>query len=170
MAQDTVDVLSHRDGMKKPPHPTMSLPLQGSGGWPTAQRALEARGTALGLAPSIIKHLASSYGSEANALLDLITRDPSLRERLIADLPYVRAEVIYACRDEMAMTPGDFLARRTSITLEDRQRGLGIVDQVASLMAKELNWSPDQQQMMVDAFRADIQQQMAAEQVQIATI
>jgi glycerol-3-phosphate dehydrogenase len=170
MAQDTVDVLSHRDGIKKPPHPTVSLPLQGSGGWPKAQRALESRGAALGLATATIKHLASSYGSEATALLDLITRDPSLAERLIADLPYLRAEVIYACRDEMAMTPGDFLARRTSITLEDRQRGLGIVDEVASLMAQELNWTPDQQQTMVDAFRAAIQQQMAAEQLQVATM
>ena len=70
-------------------------------------------------------------------MLDLIIVDPSLAQLLIDDLPYIRAEVVYACRHEMAMTPYDVLARRTSITLEDRQRGLGIVDEVAALMAKE---------------------------------
>jgi glycerol-3-phosphate dehydrogenase len=169
MAQDTVDVLSRRDGIKRPPHPTLTLPLQGSGGWPKTQRDLESKGTALGLAPETIKHLASSYGSEANAIFDLIAADPSQRERLIDDLPYLRAEVIYACREEMAMTPADILARRTSITLVDRQRGLGIVDEVASIMAQELNWTPEQQQSLVEAYRAMIQRQMAAEQVQTAT-
>jgi hypothetical protein len=38
-----------------------------------------------------------------------------------------------------------------------------VVDKVAALMAKELQWSPDQQQAMIDAFRAPIQQQIAAE-------
>jgi len=83
--------------------------------------------------------------------------------RLIDDLPYIRAEVVYACRQEMAMTPYDVLARRTSITLEDRQRGLGIVDEVAALMASELDWSSEQQQTMIDTYRTAIQQQMAAE-------
>ena len=72
-------------------------------------------------------------------LLDMIEVMQSLGTRLIDDLPYIRAEVVYACRHEMAMTPYDVLARRTSITLEDRQRGLGIVEEVAALMATELD-------------------------------
>ena len=63
----------------------------------------------------------------------------------------------------MAMTPDDVLGRRTSIMLEDSQRGIGAVDDVASLMAGELNWSPEQQQSMSDAFRSSVQQQLAAE-------
>lgn len=166
MAQDTIDLLSRRDGVKKPPHPTISMPLQGGAGWPQAQRALESRAKSLGLSPQVIKHLGSSYGSEANTLLDMIEQDASLATPLIDDLPFISAEVIYACCHEMAMTPYDFLARRTSITLEDRQRGLGIVDEVASLMAKELGWSPERQLSLVEAYRTDIQQQIAAEGVQ----
>jgi len=169
MAQDTVDVLSRRDGAK-PLHPTMSLRLQGSAGWPKAQRELETRGVALGLTPQVIQHLTHSYGSEASVLMDIIAGDASQARLLIEDLHYVYAEVTYACCNEMAMTPYDFLARRTSITLVDRQRGLGIVDEVAALMAKEHGWSFEQQQAMVDAYRTDIQSQIDAEKVQLATM
>ena len=96
-------------------------------------------------------------------MLQLIREENSLGQRLIDDLPYLRAEVLSACRYEMAMTPYDVLARRTRITLEDRRRGLGVVDIVAELMARELDWTPEQQAEMVAAYRAPIEQQMAAE-------
>jgi len=162
MAQDTVDVLSRRDGWV-PVHPTQNLPLQGSAGWPKVQRMLEAKGAALGLSPQTVAHLGRSYGSEAMTVLSLIEHDASLVRLLISDLPYIRAEVVYACRYEMAMTLADVLARRTRIVLEDRQRGLGIVDDVATLMAKELNWSPEQQASMVETYCTAIEEQLAAE-------
>jgi glycerol-3-phosphate dehydrogenase len=161
MAQDTVDVLSRRDG-STPFHPTQHLPLQGSAGWLAKQRDVEIKGLALGLSPQTIEHL-RNYGSEALELLKLIEDDAELGRRLVDDLPYIRAEVVYACRHEMAMTPYDVLARRTAIMLEDRQRGLGTLDDVAALMASEHNWSPEQQQSMSDAFRSAVQQQLAAE-------
>ena len=165
MAQDTVDVLSRRDG-STPIHPTQNLPLQGSAGWLARQRDVEVKGLALGLSPQTIKHL-RHYGSEALGLLKLIEDDAELGRRIIDDLPYIRAEVIYACRHEMAMTPYDVLARRTSIMLEDRQRGLGALDDVVSLMANEHNWSLEQQQLMGDTFRSVVQQQLAVEQEQV---
>lgn len=162
MAQDTVDLLSKRDGTK-PLHPTLALPLQGSAAWPEVQGELERRGTRLGLSPETIRQLSSSYGTEAHAVIDLIEGDPSLAQLMIADLPYTWAEVLAACRYEMAMTPYDVLARRTSITLEDRQRGLEIVAEVAARMARELGWSPAHQATMVADYRAAIARQLAAE-------
>jgi glycerol-3-phosphate dehydrogenase len=147
MAQDAVDVISQRDGTK-PVHPTVNLPLAGSAGWPKIQHTLLARGQMLKLDEQVSNHLGSSYGTEAAAVLDLVAEDASLGQRLIADLPYIRAEVIHACRQEMAMTPYDVLARRTSILLLDRQQGMGIVDEVAAMMAQELNWTPDQQEAL----------------------
>jgi glycerol-3-phosphate dehydrogenase len=162
MAQDTVDVLSRRDGAKAPPHPTLRLPLHGSANWSDYQHDLSARGAALGLDSLVLAHLGSSYGTNASAILSLVEQDPALGARLVADLPYIRAEVIHACRHEMALTPLDILARRTSITLEDRHQGLEIVAEVATLMAPELNWSPDQQRAMTAAFRTEIEQQRLA--------
>ena len=162
MAQDTVDVLSKRDGSALA-HPTQQLPLYGSAGWPTAQRDLKTRGDALGLSPATQDHLGSNYGSEALNILKLIEEEPDLAQSLVDDLPYIRAEVIHACRAAMAITPYDVLGRRTSLTLEDRQRGLGIVEEVAAMMAKELDWSPEQQQQMASDYRTAIEAQMAAE-------
>ncbi len=162
MAQDTVDVLSRRDG-SAPVHPTQHLLLYGSAGWPGVQQELQAKGARLGLSAQTVKHLAKSYGAEAGQVLKLIEEDASLAQLLVDDLPYIRAEVLHACRAEMAMTPYDVLARRTSITLEDYQRGLGVVDTVAALMARELNWTTDQQQTLVEEFRAAMGEELAAE-------
>jgi len=169
MAQDTVDVLSRRDGASSPPHPTLRLPLQGSVGWSNAQSDLTRRGTALDLDSLVIEHLGASYGTLADAILDMVEQNATLGTRLIADLPYIRAEVIHACRQEMAMTPLDMLARRMSITLEDRHQGLEIVADVAALMADELGWSAEQQSAMLAAFRAKIEGERAARQVQLPT-
>ena len=166
MAQDTVDVLNRRYGSPVV-HPTQSLPLQGSAGWPFVQRELEKKGSALGLSHQTIAHLGKSYGAESLAILDLISGDPSLAQLLIDDLPYIRAEVVYATCYEMAVTPYDVLARRTSITLEDHQRGLGVVDEVAALMAKELQWTPEQQKSLVDAFCRAMDRQIAAEKIEV---
>jgi glycerol-3-phosphate dehydrogenase len=162
MAQDTVDVLSKRDG-SIPVHPTQDLPLYGSAGWPAVQHDLKVKGAALGLSRQTLEHLGRSYGAAAMSIVKLVENDASLGRLLIDDLPYIRAEVVHACRNEMAMTPYDVLARRTAITLEDRQRGLGMIDDVAALMAAELGWSPEQQQSMVESFRAAIEEQLAAE-------
>jgi glycerol-3-phosphate dehydrogenase len=162
MAQDTVDVLSRRDSMTLY-HPTERLPVQGGADWPIQQRDMEARGRGLGLSREILEHLGRSYGSEALTVLELIENDAMLGTRLIDDLPFIRAEVVYACRQEMAMTPYDVLARRTSITIEDRQRGLGILDEVAALMAKELDWSPEQQQTVIEGYRNAMHLVMSAE-------
>lgn len=156
MAQDMVDVLSRRDGAKAKLHPTRNLPLSGSANWPAVQRDLEVKGGALGLSPRMIAHLGESYGSLATSLLSLVEGDAALGALLVTDLPYIRAEVVFACRHEMAMTPYDVLARRTSIILEDREHGAGVVDDVAALMAKELGWSPEQQKAMVDDYRATL--------------
>jgi glycerol-3-phosphate dehydrogenase len=168
MAQDTVDVLCCRDGLALV-HPTEHLLLYGSTGWPGVQEELHAKGTKLGLSEKTIAHLAKSYGSEALQVLKLIGEDASLAQLLIDDLPYIRAEVVHACRAEMAMTPSDVLARRTSITLEDYQRGLGVVETVAALMAKELGWSSGQRQTLIEEFQTAVSEELIAEATLEAT-
>ena len=162
MAQDTVDVLAKRDGMPIS-HPTQKLLLNGAIGWRNAKREIEARGQQLGLAPDVVEHLAFTFGSNANTVLDLVNEDKSLRERLIPDLPYLHAEVVYACRAEMAMTLEDVLARRTRIILEDAERGAGVAAEVAALMARELGWSSDQTRAQVEQYRALVGHQREAE-------
>ncbi|MEO7020426.1 MAG: glycerol-3-phosphate dehydrogenase/oxidase, partial [Ktedonobacteraceae bacterium] len=164
MAQDTVDLLQRRDSRKRQ-HPTTNLPLLGSAGWADTQSELASQASALGLDELIIDHLSSIYGTEIREIFRLIEEDATLAERLIADLPYIRAQVVHACRAEMAMTPYDVLARRTSLILEDRQRGLGVVDLVADLMRNELDWSPEQRARLVEEYRQVVQRQMEGERL-----
>ena len=143
MAEDVVDHLEAREG-KRQPSATSTLRLQGAARWPESrelffQRAAEARLDAM-----VAEHLVHAYGDESLEILDLIAERPALGERLISDLPYLRAEVIHACRAEMALTLEDLLARRLHISLEDRARGLGVAAEVAALMAQELGWSDEE--------------------------
>jgi glycerol-3-phosphate dehydrogenase len=164
MAQDMVDILSKRDGSKLV-HPTHNLPLHGSIGWHMQKQVLERDAEALGLAPDIIAQLGQSYGTEMRNILDLVACDASLAARLINDLPYIKAQVIQACRYEMALTPHDVLARRTAITLEDRRRGLDIVDDITELMAKEMGWTQQEQQLQAETYRTEIEQSIAIEKI-----
>ncbi len=162
MAQDTVDVLSKRDGMPTS-HPTQKLLLSGAIGWRSTRHTIEARGQQLELAQDSIEHLAFTFGSNAHAVLDLIEKDERLGKRLLSDLPYLLAEVVYACQAEMAMTLEDVLARRTRIILEDADRGAGIAPEVAALMADELGWSSDYTRAQVEKYRALVGHQLEAE-------
>jgi glycerol-3-phosphate dehydrogenase len=165
MAQDTVDVLAKRDGMPLS-HPTRNLLLSGAIGWRKARSEIEARARQLGVAADIVEHLEFNFGSHARTVLDLIEEEQSLRERLMPDLPYIRAEVVYACHAEMAMTLEDMLARRTRLILEDGARGAAIAPQVAAMMARELGWSSDQTNSQVEQYRALVRHQLESEGLQ----
>jgi len=164
MAQDTMDVIAKRDGMAIA-HPTERLPLAGAVGWRDAQREIEERGRALGLDQRVIEHLEFNFGGNARGVLDVIGEDPALGEKIISDLPYLRAEVIYACRAEMAQTLEDVLARRTRIMLEDADRGAGVAEPVATLMARELGWSSDRVRSEVEKYRTLVGHQLEAERL-----
>ncbi|HEX8983384.1 MAG TPA: glycerol-3-phosphate dehydrogenase/oxidase [Ktedonobacterales bacterium] len=162
MAQDTVDVLSKRDGMPLS-RPTEKLPLSGAINWKRTKVKLGQRCIQLGLDAEIEKSLAFNYGGHALEILDLVEKRPELGARLIPDLPFIRAEVIYACREEMAIHLNDALARRMRIELEDHERGAGIVSVVAGLMAEELGWEPTETQDQIDQYTRAIKRSLATE-------
>ncbi len=70
-----------------------------------------------------------------------ILEDRSLREPLLPDLPYVRGQVAYAVRYEMALRLEDVLVRRLRVLHEDPEHGLGVAEEVAKLMAAHLGWN-----------------------------
>lgn len=164
MAQDTVDLLQSRDGCPVQ-HPTTNLPLLGSVDWFDTQSTLASQASKYGLDDPLIEHLGRTYGTAMRQIFCLLEEDPTLSLRLLADLPYIRAQVIYACRAEMAMTPYDVLARRTSIMLEDSQRGLGAVDQVADLMRSELGWSLERREQLIEEYRHAVLRQIENERL-----
>jgi glycerol-3-phosphate dehydrogenase len=93
------------------------------------------------------------YGSDAYKIRKLIETDARLREPLHAALPYVKAEVLWAVRHEMARTVEDVLARRTRALFLDACAALAMAPAVADLMAPELGWDEVARTEQLAAFR-----------------
>jgi len=87
------------------------------------------------------EHLASRHGTDAWQVLALMTERPELSEPLVAGLPYLAAEAVWAVRAEMARTLEDILSRRTRALILDREATAAAAPTVAALVAPELGWS-----------------------------
>lgn len=80
------------------------------------------------------------YGTDAYEIRKLIETDARLSDPLHEALPYVKAEVIWAVRHEMARTVEDVLARRTRALFLNARAALAMAPAVADLMSPELGW------------------------------
>jgi glycerol-3-phosphate dehydrogenase len=94
------------------------------------------------------------YGSDAYEIGKLIESDRTLGERMHPALPYVKAEVVWAAREEMARTVEDVLARRTRALFLNARAAMEMAPAVATLMAAELGWDEATKAGQVAAFRA----------------
>ena len=151
MAADTVDevvgVLG-RDGARHASRHsrTKRLHLRGADGYASARAAAAS--------DPMLLHLVERYGDEARAVLALADHDPALRATVIPGLPYLKAEIVYAARHEMARSVDDVLSRRTRARLLARDAAAAAAAEVASLLAPELGWDAAEQQAQVSAYRA----------------
>jgi glycerol-3-phosphate dehydrogenase len=93
------------------------------------------------------------YGSDAYEIRKLIDTAPRLSEALHAALPYLKAEVVWAARHEMARTVEDALARRTRALFLNARAALAMAPAVADLMASELGWDDRTRAKHLAAFR-----------------
>jgi glycerol-3-phosphate dehydrogenase len=151
MAQDTMRHLAHR--LSKPvSHATERLPLEGSEGWKEAAERVQAAAASYGWRDGTVRRL-GAYGSSALTILQLVEEDRELARQVVADLPYIMAEVVFACRYEMAMQLDDVLERRLHIRFEDWDHGLGVGPEVARVMARELGWTAAEESGQVARYR-----------------
>ncbi len=95
----------------------------------------------------------AAYGSDAIGIANLVRTNPGLERRLSPDFSTMAAEVVWAVREEMALTVADFLCRRTRSILMDVQAAVAMAPAVAVLMKDEMGqdegWASDQ----IDQFR-----------------
>jgi glycerol-3-phosphate dehydrogenase len=80
------------------------------------------------------------YGSDLPKIWAMIGQYPELGKKLHPELPYLKAEVVWAVREEMARTVEDVLARRTRALLLDARASIAIAPEVAAIMAGELGY------------------------------
>jgi glycerol-3-phosphate dehydrogenase len=163
MAQDTIDHLDKRLN-RTISHVTENLPLDGAEGHEAGAASIKQAAERWDWGEDVVARL-SQYGSEAEVLLALIANDESLARNIAPELPYVMAEVVYACQSEMAVTLADMLARRLHLNFEDWSRGVQPAPRVAQVMARELGWSEAETNAQVAEYKAAIEEEIAAEKM-----
>lgn len=143
MAADTVDAVAERLDVKARSR-TRKLRLTGADGPQPAD-----------------EHLRGRYGSLGADVLTLAHSDPNLAAPLIAGLPYLRAEAIYAVREEMAGSLADVLERRTRARIIARDASLAAAPSVAALIGRELGWDDARIEAEVAGYAASIAHERA---------
>jgi glycerol-3-phosphate dehydrogenase len=78
------------------------------------------------------------YGSDGDLIRQIVVNDKTMGEKLHPDFPFIRAEIIWAVRSEMAMTLEDVLARRLRLLFLDTRIAMEIAPAVVQLMGTEM--------------------------------
>lgn len=94
----------------------------------------------------------STYGTDAKEVHALMRKYKSLAKKIHPKLPYYRAEVVWAARNEMARSVEDILARRTRALLLDAKASVLAAPAVAKLLAKELKKKPSWVNQQIEAY------------------
>ena len=140
MAKDAVDVAVKSLPTGARESITDRIPLLGANGFEarTNQRVALSRGA--GLSISRIDHLLGRYGGLIDEVLALIEIHPHLAEPLEGQDDYLAVEVWYAASHEGARHLDDVMTRRTRLSIETFDRGVGSVRAAAAIMAQVLGW------------------------------
>lgn len=134
MAQDTINKAIEVGQLPKKSCVTQDLKLHGAG-----------------LKKEIINHL-SFYGSDEDSILEMVKHNPSLGDKLHPNLEFIKAEVVWAVKNEMARTVEDVLARRVRMLFLDAKAAIEITPLVADIIAKELNKDDEWKQNQIETF------------------
>lgn len=96
----------------------------------------------------------SVYGADVDGLRQLADEQPMMCELLHPRLRYLKAEVVWAARHEMARTVEDVLSRRTRALLLDARASVEAAPIVAELLAAELGRPEAWQQTQISEYAA----------------
>jgi glycerol-3-phosphate dehydrogenase len=157
MARDAVDEAVRAMDAKVPSSVTERIPLLGAEGFAAMKNARHLLAQRYGVHVARVEHLLGRYGSLATEVLELVAADPTLGEPLAGTPDYLRAEIVYAASHEGARHLDDLLARRTRISIETFDRGIGSMEEAARLAAPVLGWSEAQVTREVEHYRKRVE-------------
>jgi glycerol-3-phosphate dehydrogenase len=136
MAQETVDLGIKICGLPKQKCATKDMKIHGY--LPTTDRS----------------NWRYVYGSDGERILALQNEKPEYAEKLHPAFDFTVAEVVWAVREEMALTVDDVLARRVRALYLDARASMEMAPRVAQIMARELGkdetWAKDQVKEFVE--------------------
>lgn len=155
LAEETVDAALRALGRPVAASPTLSIPLPGGelagSTWDLFAASFPAES---GLPERSARRLMRVYGTRALAVGALAT-EPDLREPFDPDSGAIGAEVVFAVREEGAVTLADILLRRTMVGLGPRC-AVGADVAAAAVACRHLGWDAERAAAEVAAYRAEL--------------
>jgi glycerol-3-phosphate dehydrogenase len=96
----------------------------------------------------IAKHLIHTYGTTSIRIIDLGNENEKQKlkgtnQRIHPDYPFLKSEISYAVKHELAEKPNDVLCRRVPIAFLDSKAAHDLLPEVIEIMAKEKSWSAE---------------------------
>ena len=141
---------------------TEKLPLVGADGYFALEQQKERIAQESGLDVATITHLLNRHGSLISEILDLVKAQPQLASKLDADLPYIKAEIVYAASHEGARSVDDVISRRTRLSFEAVNHGAHLADEIATLISPVLGWSAKERKESVAQYTELVEREKAA--------
>lgn len=140
VAEKTVNQVFRNLGQTPPKALSRTVPIYG-GEIKNFQQYLEQKKSAFSkrLQPEVVERLIYTYGSKCPKILKYIDQKPALGQTLSDSTSILKAEVIHAVKEEMALKLSDVVFRRTELGTAGNP-GLDSLNKCASLMARELGW------------------------------
>lgn len=153
MAKDAVDMATNDIEKLTSESITNKLPIVGADGYWALTQQVEALSNKYNLKPETITHLLNRYGSDISEILDLIEADRKLAASISRELPYLKAELVYAVIAEGAQSVSDVLERRTRIWFEAPNFGIDLAASTADVIAPYLGWKAAQKKASIAHYR-----------------
>jgi glycerol-3-phosphate dehydrogenase len=154
MAKDAIDEALR--GERMPQSCTETIPLVGAHGYHDLWAARARLAAESGLSVATVEHLLGRYGSAITEITAIIAAEPTLAQPISGQQRYLRAEVSYAVSHEGALHLDDIMTRRTRLSIETPDRGVDVAQEVAELMAPQLNWDDMHTRREVALYRARV--------------
>ena len=108
------------------------------------------------LAGDVKSRLLHAYGGRAGQVAALAAASPAMGRRLAPDLPYLRAEIAFAVRHDLAVEVEDVLRRRVPVFRDAADQGLAVAEDAGRILGEELGWSPQRRERSVAEYRAAV--------------
>jgi glycerol-3-phosphate dehydrogenase len=152
MGKDVIDLAGIELRRIIPESVTEKLPIVGADGYFALVQQAERIAEESGLSVDSVIHLLNRYGSLISEVLEVIKEDPKMAKPLIKDLPYLKAEIYYAASHEGARSVDDVISRRTRLAFEAPHSAVDLANDVATIIAPVLGWTPKQKKDSVNAY------------------
>ncbi len=105
------------------------------------------------LEEDIADHIYQQYGKGALKILEIIRDSESLKEKILKDNDFIKAEIIYCLRYEMTQHLIDLFCRRTEMSLWIAPSSvLEATKKVAELMTKEYSWTEEKKDQEIETY------------------